>query len=143
MRGEGFDADPFIGPAPCWYVIFSGDEKRQHIVDYLSPLEFLHCAAFFYDARGERWCVYDVNRGGVAINALSSDQFDRWIWYMKRYRRARILKVDWRARTRPPVQLGMWCVVAVRYAIGSRSLALRPIGLWRDLLREGAVEVFV
>lgn len=122
--------------------MFCGEDKRTHLIDYISPKAFLHCCAFFFDADSERWCVYDVNRGGVAIVALKPEEFDVWITFMRR-RGARVLKASWKPGIRLPLQIGMWCVVAVRYAIGSRSLALRPIGLWRDLLREGAEEVFV
>ena len=131
-----------IGTAPRWYVMFSGEQKHKHLIDWISPKAFLHCCAFFYDPRGERWIVYDVNRGGVALVALTTDEFDVWMTYMRR-QGARVLMIDWKQTHRLPLQIGMWCVVAVRYAIGSKSLAIRPIGLWRDLLREGAVEVFV
>jgi len=133
----------FVGPSPTWFVLFSGEDRRTHLIDYISPKDFLHCCAFFFDPQGERWCVYDVNRGGVAIAAMPPEVFDVWIMRMKQERGGRVLKVDWKSRRRPPIQIGMWCVVAVRYAIGCRSLALRPIGLWRDLLKEGAQEVFV
>lgn len=132
---------PAVAPAPEWYVMFSGIEKRTNWSDWFSPKAWQHVCAFFYDPRGCRWVVYDVNRGGIAIVALTSAQFDRWVLEAKRLG-ARTLRVEWKPRDRLPLQFGMWCVVAVRYAIGCRSLALRPIGLWRDLLREGAVEVF-
>lgn len=144
MKDE-FDNDGLIGPSPKWYVMFSGlapDEQRTKIVDWFQPRHCTHVSAFFYDPRGERWVVYDVNRGGIAINALPSDLFDQFILAMKRFRSARVFEVDWRPIIRPPLQLGMWCVVAVRYAIGSKSLAWRPIGLMRDLQKEGAREVF-
>lgn len=136
------ETDP-IGPAPTWYVLFVGEEKRSHWVDWVSPRAFQHVCTFCFDARAARWIVYDVNRGGTAVNALAPDEFDAWIWYMRKRKGARVLEVNRRPARRLPVQIGMWCVVAVRYAIGSRSLALRPVGLWRDLLAEGAQEVFI
>lgn len=141
MRDALDNAGP-ITPAPRWYVMFNGETKRKHLIDFISPKAFLHCSAFFYDASGERWLIYDVNRGGVAIVALRSAEFDQWLTYM-RSTGARVLSVDWKPTRRSPLQIGMWCVSAVRYAIGSNSLAIRPIGLWRDLLKAGAKEVFV
>lgn len=139
---DSFESGGPVAPAPRWYVMFCGEEKRKHLIDYISPKAFLHCCAFFFDASGDRWLIYDVNRGGVAIVALRSHEFDQWLTYMRR-NGARVLAVDWQPAIRAPLQIGMWCVSAVRYAIGAKSLAIRPIGLWRDLLKAGAKEVFV
>ncbi len=130
-----------IHPAPSWFVMFSGAEKRTHLIDYFSPLAFLHVNAFFYDPNAERWIIYDVNRGGIAIVAMTSAQFDVYVAEMKRTAFPRVLRVDWQPAIRWPIQLGMWCVVAVRYATGAKSLAWRPIGLYRDLRKAGAEEV--
>lgn len=145
-------ADP-VGPIPRWFVAFNGgyeltgegmriESRRKHVVDWLSPRGFWHVFAFAYDAAGKRWIIYDVNRGGTAVVALTSDQFDVWLPYM-RAGGGRVLAVDLRARPRAWMQLGMWCVVAMRHLLGVRSLALRPVGLWRDLRAAGAEEVFV
>lgn len=131
------NAEEMIAPSPTWYVMFSGDAKRNHLIDWISPIDFLHVNTFCYDVRAERWIVYDVNRGGVAVKALTSSEMDWWIAAMRSVG-ARILKVAWQPAKRWPLQIGMWCVVAVRYAIGCKSLAIRPIGLYRDLLKQGA-----
>lgn len=145
-------ADP-IGPIPRWFVAFNGgheltgeglriESRRRHFVDWLSPRGFWHVYAFAYDAAAKRWLVYEVNRGGTAIVALTSDQFDNYVGYI-RAGGARVLAVDVRMRPRAWLQIGMWCVVAMRHLLGARSRALRPIGLWRDLKRAGAQEAFV
>lgn len=131
------NAADMITPSPTWYVMFSGDTKRRNLIDWISPLDFLHVNTFCYDARAGRWLIYDVNRGGVALKAATSEEMDMWIGAMRSVG-ARILKVEWKERQRIPLQIGMWCVVAVRYAIGCKSLAIRPIGLYRDLLKQGA-----
>ncbi|TXH12884.1 MAG: hypothetical protein E6R03_12155 [Hyphomicrobiaceae bacterium] len=130
-------------PAPAYFVMFTGVKRREHMIDWISPLAFQHCFAFFYDPSAERWMLYEVNRGGAGILALKGDEFDRWLTFM-RWQGGRVLRIDTPPpRNRPPFQLGMWCVVAVRHMVGIRSRAIRPIGLWRDLLKAGASEVFV
>lgn len=135
------DVDPsFL--IPRWYVVFSGAAKREHLVDWLSPKAFLHCFAFAYDGNGERWMIYDVSRKGTSIVALTGVQFNLWITYMRR-EGARVLEVNTEPAERFWLQVGLWCVVSIRHLVGSRSRALRPIGLWRDLRRAGAKEAFV
>lgn len=134
------DVDP-IGPIPTWFVMFTGDGRRRYLIDWLQPLDCQHVLAFAYDASGERWIIYDVNRGGTAIVAMSSRQFDAWLLDMMA-KRARVLKADVQQAPRVWFRFGAACVGAVRHLLGARSWAVRPIGLYRDLRRAGAQLAF-
>lgn len=133
-------ADP-IAPIPRWFVMFTGESRRKHLVDWLSPLGFQHVLAFAYDAAGQRWLVYDVNRGGTAITALTSAAFDLWLPVML-HGGAKVLQVEVVQRHRVWFRFGAACVGAVRHLVGASSWALRPIGLYRDLLARGAKPAF-
>lgn len=135
------DIAEMLGPIPRWFVMFTGEGKRKHWVDWLSPLGFQHVLAFAYDAGGQRWIVYDVHRIGTVITALPSNQFDIWLPTMLRGG-AKVLAVDVRSRPRVWWRFGFACVGAVRHLVGASSRAWRPIGLWRDLRRAGAEECF-
>lgn len=144
--------DDAARPIPRWFLFFNGGyelapdgrrvkAKRRFLVDWLSPRGFWHVFAAAYDVAAERWLIYEVNRGGTAIVALTRDQYEKLVAYQIAIG-ARVLQVDVRTSLRLWLQVGMWCVVACRHLTGARSRALRPIGLWRDLIREGAVEPF-
>ncbi len=132
-------------PIAKWFVGFlggGGDLPRRYVVDWLSPRGFWHCMAFAYDVGGERWLLYDVNRGGVTILSLPPAQFDQWLTHMRHVSGMRVLQVEVRPAPRFWLQIGLWCTVAVIHLVGAKSAALRPIGLWRDLCRGGAREAF-
>lgn len=128
---------------PRWFVMFNGPAELRHRVDIFTEPGFRHCMAFAYDAAGERWLIYDVTRIGTAVLALDRDTFDAWLTGQLASG-SRVLQVDLpeTVRTRNWLQTGMWCVTAVIHLVGARSGAWRPKALWRDLKRDGAIEVF-
>lgn len=135
-------ADP-VWVAVQWFVMFQPADKRRFWSDWLSPLEFQHVCAFTYSTGGERWVIYDVNRGGTALAAVDDAMLSDWITYMRR-KGAKVLQIEADLNAaRPPFPIGLWCVTAIRHALGIRSRALRPIGLYRDLRRLGAKDAFV
>lgn len=125
-----------------WHVGFLG-AQRTLPVDRLSPVGFLHCLAFAYHADAETWLVYDVCRRRTFVYGIPPEHFVGWLVARKEGDSMRVLAVD--IVGEGPALSGaspLYCVSAVKHLVGSRSRALRPIGLWRDLVKAGAVEVF-
>lgn len=124
------------------YVMFMGHE-RESPLDVFSPPGFRHVLAFWFDARNETWIIYNVCGDRTAISLLHGQEFDRWL-AIRRRAGSRILKV-------PPgidnakrlLRAPFFCVSAVAHVVGTKSRALRPVALWRDLLKEGATEAFL
>jgi len=126
----------------AWYVGFHGPVTPR-VVDRLSPPGWQHCLCFGFHAQSNRWLVYDVTERRTLIFALSPADFPTWLAAMKINRGLRVLRVE--PQDNGPTlwtRFGLYCVTAVKHIVGSRSRALRPIDLWRDLLAAGAVEAF-
>lgn len=137
------ESPPELDPAVQWFVGFMDDGTRQHWLDRVSPRGFQHVFAFTFDPKSDRWIIYETSRSGVNFAALTRERFDDFILYSKDHAMLRVLRVPTRVRIRGWLQVGTWCVVAIKHLVGSSSRAWRPIALWRDLLKEGAVEVFI
>jgi hypothetical protein len=137
--------DQYIARAwPCWFVGFTDDGSRDYLVDRLSPPGFQHCLAFAFEPDSGRWIVYETNRSGCAFLVLDEDQIVVWLTLQKQANKMRVLKVTTDAQKgRFPFSTGMWCVLSVKHLVGSRSRALTPAALWRDLIKEGATEAFI
>lgn len=125
---------------PAAFVAFLG-RRRTWWTDWFNPPGFRHCLPFWFDPEIERWVVLDSTHGGVSVIHLAPLEFDRWVLLLQRAG-ARFLRVP---RRRSPAffgRLGLWCVPFTAHVVGSASRAWRPIGLWRDLVRHGAVPAF-
>lgn len=124
------------------YVMFMGQE-RETLLDYFSPPGFRHVLAFWFDSRIDGWVIYNVCGDRTAINVLYGQTFDRWL-LIRRRAGSRILAVPAGVENPRRILFSPYhCVTAVAHAVGTKSRALRPIALWRDLLREGANEAFI
>lgn len=136
--------DQYIARAwPKWFVGFNDDGSRDYWTDHLSPEGFQHCFAFAFDPDADRWLVFETNRSGSVFLVMTEDAMLVWLEIQKSVFKMRVLEVTSNASySRNALTAGMWCVVAVKHLVGSNSRALRPIGLWRDLLRAGAREAF-
>lgn len=125
----------------AWYVAFVPG-PRTYWWDWLSPAWCRHCFAFGYHAMSDRWLVYDVEMSRTVLIAIEPEDMAPWLDEMRRNHGMRCLHVEtgdgapWYAR------MGLYCVSAVKHLIGARSGALRPVGLWRDLLKAGATPAF-
>ena len=125
---------------PNMFVLFLG-RKRRYWTDWLCSENFRHCAPFWFDAHIQRWVIMDSVPLGIHYAHLSPEEFDEWLVLVKRAG-ARILRTNKRNSPHFFSRLGLWCVPFTAHVIGSRSSAWRPEGLWRDLLKEGAVPAF-
>ena len=126
-----------------WFVGFLGHED-QFLIDRISPRGFRHCLCFGYHAASERWLVYNVRERRTDVFAATPEQLILWLAGHKE-QGMRVLSVDMPEHDDTPnlwARFGLYCVSATKHLLGSRSRALRPIALWRDLLAAGAVEAF-
>lgn len=124
-----------------WYVVFYG---RVHW--WARPFlreGFRHCCAFGYCVALERWVWVDASLTGVSVQFMDQDAL---VWRLTALRRLGCVVLrgpdfDWRARGRGLRRgfwrLAPWCVAVTVGVIGVRSRALRPWGLYRDLVRDG------
>lgn len=125
---------------PHAYVGFMG-YKRKHWPDYLNPKGFFHCFPFWYDADVGLWIVSETYLGGISIKTMTPEKFDKWLIILQKAG-AKILQVDKKPSPHFFFRLGLWCVPYTAHAVGSKSRAWRPITLWRNLLRDGAIPAF-
>ena len=123
------------------FIAFVGRHRRDFWTDLLNPVGFRHCHPFWYDPICERWIITDCTQGNITVDALTPAQFDHWLLIMQRAG-AVFLGVKRQVSPHFLTRLGIWCVPFTAHAVGSSSRAFRPIGLFRDLVREGAVPAF-
>jgi hypothetical protein len=121
---------------PCsWLLVFHTSTSLPRLDRWL-PGRFKHVSAIGYVDEGDVWLIYDVHHLGTAVRAVIGDA--------GRLLAARVLSAN--GVLRVPVRrdrcllprLAFWCVPAMKHLVGSRSGALRPDALWRDLVRDGA-----
>lgn len=133
------DAKPKFPAIAVWNIAFMRG-PRQNWWDWLTEPEWRHVCAFGYSVTADAWVIYDVADTHSRISVVDGRWMDRW-FDTNAGRFTAVLKVhtkpgDLRSR------LGLWCVTAVKHLVGSRSSALRPHALYRDLLASGAEPAF-
>jgi len=122
-----------------WNVAFMRGE-RNNLWDWLTEPDWRHVCAFGYSVTTDTWVIYDVADTHSRISVVDGRWLDRW-FDANSGRFTAVLKVETQSgdlRSR----VGLWCVTAIKHLIGSRSGALRPMALYRDLLRSGAQPAF-
>jgi len=142
VRAVGFVAGD-LSP-PLWIVAFYG-AKRTYWADWLSPRGFLHVSAFgFVPSFGETgtWVHYEVTRRGTSIEVdRHGDATEARLAALRRSG-ATLLRVEPGETRRWFGRLGFWCVPAVAHLVGVDRFCLTPRGLYRHLLRHGAIPAF-
>lgn len=132
------DSTPFR--PTVWYVAFVG-RKRQAWFDVLSPDWARHVMAFGYIPASDHWLVVNPVLHLHEINAVP-DEYIRPILTELYMHDVRILKIRQQPGSAYSARLGNWCTQTVARTIGLRTRAFRPIALYRDLVRAGAVPAF-
>lgn len=97
-----------------------------------------HVLAFAFDGRS--WIVIDPHLRFTEVFTLApGSEFDAWIMET-----AQVCEV-WRIAGRRHASVltpGLFCVGTIKRLVGLRSGAFSPRGLRRDLVRQGAKQVF-
>ena len=128
----------YAGEPLEWLVVFDHGTSKPWF-DRLVPGRFKHVSVAAYLDVPKVWLFYDIGWTGTKIKVLSAKSGEI---YLGRYLVSgrKILRVPY---SRAPTSwwtkvLGIWCVPAVKHLIRSRSGALLPDSLWRDLRAAGA-----
>jgi hypothetical protein len=128
-------AQPAFGGAAFWYVVF----RRQTTVAWIDRLlpfaRFRHVMAVGYFPDARCWIAVDPTIRGLCIDARRTEESGDWLDRVAGG--DAVLKVAARQSGRRLLR-ACWCVPAIAGLVGSASGALRPDGLWRDLVAEGA-----
>lgn len=131
------------GHPGAWYAAFFEGGERYWWFPLCKP-GFRHVMAFGYCVHAGCWLIHDVSLGRTYVRALRPEAFDAWLAALPSHRT--ILRVPGPAHEapcpNPGFRLGFWCVPATAHLLGVPSRALRPEGLYRDLIAYGATPAF-
>ena len=132
---------PGIFPAlEVWYVAFVDYGRNLWWHRFTTP-GFRHCFAFAFDTMTGTWIVFDPTLEGFVVRPLPRSAVDSLIaevWA----REGRILRCRAEGKAPPRPRVFATCVTVIAHLLGLPRCAVRPIGLYRMLLRRGAVPVF-
>jgi hypothetical protein len=141
MTTMATDIETLGGHAPTvWYVVFLG-RPVQRWFDHMSPEWCRHVFAFGYVPALDVWVVINPIEARHELSILPDETAETWLTelYMQP---VRILKVRQEEGHWLNARVGNWCTTTIARLVGIRSRAWRPIGLYRDLLKAGAVPAF-
>lgn len=130
-----------IPPGANAFVLFQGTDRTAWWDVFTRP-GYRHVAAFWFDGASGRWVVLEYQSARLVVMVLEPEAFDSWLLDRQVNHGARVLRVRAREWSSKWGRLGLWCVPVTAHLVGSRSRAFTPAGLWRDLVREGAVPAF-
>ena len=121
-----------------WYIGFTA-RPRKHWFDVFTSKNFRHVLALSYDPACEVWLYYDVGLNGTYIDSFpkGSPVIAALIAEVPRW-----LKTNVRQTLYPRGLWRFYCVPAIKSLVGLKSCALTPKGLYRDLVKAGAIPAF-
>lgn len=123
-----------------WTVVFIPKEVEDWF-DHLSPKWARHVMAFGYIVQANAWIVVDPVQKHHRIFYVPDETFMGWL-EMLRLQPIRAVRIRQQAGSTYNARLGNWCTQTIARLTGVRSSALRPVALYRDLLKAGAYPVF-
>ncbi len=122
-----------------WTVVFV-PKDREAWFDLLSPRWARHVLAFGYVPATDTYILVDpVEHAHLVAVVPWSDMRVRMMQWKEAGVRA--LRIDQGPGGTYNARLGNWCTQTIARLIGLKSSALRPVALYRDLLRAGAYPV--
>lgn len=125
---------------PVWFVAFV-DYGRNLPWHWLTRRGFRHCFAFAYDPARDTWVYFDPALEAFVVRTLTKEEVNGLVDEIWRVG-GKVLKV--RAGTSSPRRPRLFanCVTVMLHLLGVRGSVVRPSGLYRLLLRQGAVPAF-
>lgn len=127
------------GPGDEWFIVFDGG-RRHFWWDRWTGPGMRHVQAM-RPIGADAWLLVNPCADRLNVEVVGGAFVDRVI--AKAHREGGcVLKFQALDAAERTLRLGGWCVPVVRHLLGIRGCALRPRGLWRDLLRRGAVPAF-
>lgn len=126
------------GHEPLSWLIYFHTSTGKPWLDRLIPGRLKHVSAAGWVSEPGIWIFYDAGWRRTSVKALGEEKGE--IRAAALMRDSGVLKVPVNTEVRGAalMRAGFWCVPAVKHLIGSRSGALRPDRLWRDLISAGA-----
>lgn len=124
----------------AWLLIFHISTGKPWL-DRLIPGFFKHVSAVGWVSDAQVWIAYDVSWRRTSLKLLPDEEGTRFYALAQRGNGVLKVAVNLELRGSAMFRAGFWCVPAMKHLVGSRSGALRPDRLWRDLVASGA-EVF-
>lgn len=128
-----------------WHLAFHVKQGLWLPYEKLIPGRFSHVSAFAYLGGPKCWLLIEQSprtNARVVVWPDASETYNMPPMLSAWTDNCSILAVDVRQRCGFRLNLGFWCVSAVKDLIGVSSWALSPEGLWRDLQRKGAKVVY-
>ncbi|GEM_PF-2379252 len=123
-----------------WYVAFL-DREREDWFDLLSPSWARHVMAFAYLKPLDCWLFVDPKLHRHEISVVP-DHLVRPVLTEMYMHEVKILRIDQQSGNPYNARIGNWCTQTIARLVGVRSRAFRPIALYRDLIRSGAVPAY-
>lgn len=124
-----------------WYVVF---QERERIFwwDWLCKSWARHVMAIGFCVHADRWVVIDPAMNLTGVFVLNGDVEVFHMFSIAPENGHRVLIVPVKDAPVYSARIGNWCTQTISRLVGSRSSALRPHVLYRDLVLEGAEPLF-
>jgi hypothetical protein len=123
------------GGQPARWVLAFRRTTESRLVRWLACGRFKHVSAFGYVAEVDHWVFLDWRLAALDVIVARGTAAEH---YLNHYTRDADLLGMQPRQTGRGFRFGFWCVPAIRHLIGIKGSALRPDGLWRDCIRQGA-----
>jgi hypothetical protein len=123
------------GGQPTRWVLAFRRTADSRLVRWLACGRYKHVSAFAYVAEVDHWVFLDWRLAALDVIVARGTAAEH---YMHHYTRDADLLGMQPRQTGRGFRCGLWCVPAIKHLIGIRGSALRPDGLWRDCIRQGA-----
>lgn len=134
------DANP-VGVIPVWHVVFRESQTRTFWNLFTVP-GYRHVAAYGYSADNDVWIVIDPGLTMMAVQVLSQNELTHWVG-SHASRTSAILRMKSDVSAHFTSRFGHSCVFAVKQLLGLPSGAFTPQGLFREMRKHGAEDVFL
>lgn len=134
------DADA-IGRIHSWHVVFR-DNRMNSVWNFFTIPGYRHVAAYGYSPDKNVWIVVDPGRDCMTVQVLDMDELAAWV-RVNGDRTSSILRIDAKEGGYAASRFGHTCVTAIKRLIGLRSGAFTPQGLFHEMRRHGAEDVFL
>lgn len=130
-----------IGLIRSWHVVFR-DSRARSFWNLFTSSGYRHVAAYGYSPDKGVWIVLDPGQDFMAVQVLNQDELAAWVEAHARFTSA-ILRIDAGQGGHAASRFGHTCVTAIKRLIGLPSGAFTPRGLFHEMRRHGAEDVFV
>lgn len=130
-----------IGLVRSWHVVFRNSDTNS-LWNLFTVPGFRHVAAYGYSPDNGVWIVVDPGQDFMAVQVLNPDELSAWV-AAGAGRTSAILRIDTQNGGHAASRFGHTCVTAIKRLIGLPSGAFTPQGLFHEMRKHGAEDVFI